>query len=275
MSPARRRRDRAPQPSISVTCRHRPELLMRLMPLAQQLLAQQRIEPPPMALEPAAAVLLARESPGLATARELAAPRELFSVAPTMMSRATASPARKSQQMSLDSVTCSYFGPVADKVVIDTSQFDRFRVVSPKPHHQGLNRGIEIENQAARMCISYHALQPEKRRNAHASRHRRDHMQTGRRIKYEIAGRQLDFVGTVDVLDHQFAAVIFVRFAEKQRYRQIGPDAQSGQMIAPHRVIDVNTEMVPIRGGVPIEQRRKDLQRDRGRDELRIGCQRR
>src|SRR3981189_2840584 len=108
MSPATRRRDRspqpcpphpptgtstrataraAPQPSISVTCRHRPELLMRLMPLAQQLLAQERTEPPPMALEPAAAVLLAPGPPGLATAQELAAPRELFAVAPTMMSR--------------------------------------------------------------------------------------------------------------------------------------------------------------------------------------------
>ena len=139
---------------------------MRLMPLALQLLAQERTEQPPMALEPAAAVLLAPGPPGLATARELAAPRELLAVAQTMRSRATASPARKSQQMSLDSVTCSYFGPVADKVVIDTSQFDRFRVISPKPHHQGLNRSIEIKNQAARMRISYHALQPEKRRNA-------------------------------------------------------------------------------------------------------------
>ena len=140
---------------------------MRLVPLAQLLLAQERSEQPPMTLEPAAAVLPAPgPPPGFAIARELAAPRELSAVAPTMRSWATASPARQSQQMSLDSVTCSYFGPVADKVVIDTSQFDRFRVISPKPHHQGLNRSIEIKNQAARMRISYHALQPEKRRHA-------------------------------------------------------------------------------------------------------------
>ena len=105
----------------------------------------------------------------------------------------------------------SYFGPVADQIVIDTSQFDRFRVISPKTFDQGLDRGVEIEDQAAGVSISYHALQPEKRRNAHASRDRRDHMQTRRRINYEIAGRQLDFMGTVDVLDHEFAAVIFIR----------------------------------------------------------------
>ena len=42
----------------------------------------------------------------------------------------------------------SYFGPVADKVVIDTGQFDRFGVISPKPFDQGQNRGVEVETQA-------------------------------------------------------------------------------------------------------------------------------
>jgi hypothetical protein len=120
------------------------------MPLAQERTEQQR-----MMLEPAPVVQLAPGSPALAvaTARELAAPRELFAVAQTMMTRATASPARKSQQMSLDSVACSYFGPVADKVVIDTGQFDRFRVTSPKPLHQGLNRSTKIEIRL-RACAS-------------------------------------------------------------------------------------------------------------------------
>src|SRR6266699_460309 len=112
-------------------------------------------------------------------------------------------------------VKYSYFGPVADEVVIDTAQLDRFGVISSKPLNQGLNRSIEIENQAAGVGIPYHALQPEKGRNAQASRDRRDHMQTGRRIKHEIAGRQLDVVGTVVVFDHQLSAVIFVRFGEK------------------------------------------------------------
>jgi len=41
----------------------------------------------------------------------------------------------------------------------------------PQPVYQGLYRGIEIKDQAARVSIPYHALQPEKRRNprdAHA-----------------------------------------------------------------------------------------------------------
>ncbi len=55
---------------------------------------------------------------------------------------------------SREKETCSsYFGPVADQVVIDTGQFDRFEVVSPKPLHQGLDRGIEIEDQAAGVGI--------------------------------------------------------------------------------------------------------------------------
>jgi len=69
---------------------------------------------------PAPAVLLAPASPAavVATTQEFAAPRAPLSVAPTMMSPATASPARKSQQTSLDNVTYSYFGPVADQIVI-------------------------------------------------------------------------------------------------------------------------------------------------------------
>src|SRR5438445_13568925 len=125
--------------------------------------------------------------------------------------RATASRAR-SLQTSRDRESYSYFGPVADQVVIDTGQFDRFRVIAPEPLHQGLNRRIEIEDQAAGVGIPYHTLQPEKRRYPPAPRDRRDQMQAGRRIKHEIAGRQLDLMGTVEVLDDKLAAVIFVGF---------------------------------------------------------------
>jgi len=52
---------------------------------------------------------------------------------------------------------------------IDTGQFDRFRVISPNPLHQGLDHNIEIEHQAAGIVISYHAPQPDKRDNAHTS----------------------------------------------------------------------------------------------------------
>jgi hypothetical protein len=47
--------------------------------------------------------------------------------------------------MSLEKVTCSYFGPVADQVVTDTGQFDRFEVISLAPLHHGLERSNEIE----------------------------------------------------------------------------------------------------------------------------------
>jgi len=60
---------------------------------ASDALAQARTEQPPMMLEPAPAVLLAPDRRGLRQ-RGVAAPRELLAVAPTMMSWATASPAR-------------------------------------------------------------------------------------------------------------------------------------------------------------------------------------
>jgi hypothetical protein len=50
--------------------------------------------------------------------------------------------------------------------VIDTGQFDRFRVISPETLHKDLDGDIEVEDQAAGLSIPYHALQPEKRRNA-------------------------------------------------------------------------------------------------------------
>jgi hypothetical protein len=37
-------------------------------------------------------------------------------------------------------------------------------------------------------------------------------VQTRGRIKHEVTGRELDLMGTVEVLDYQFTAVIFVRF---------------------------------------------------------------
>jgi len=63
-------------------------------------------------------------------------------------------------------------------------------------------------------------------------------------IKYEIPGRQLDFVGTIDVLDHQFAAVIFVRF-ERNSVTDNRSGCASRSDDRPHRVIDVNTEWCP------------------------------
>jgi hypothetical protein len=49
---------------------------------------------------------------------------------------------------------------------------------------------------------------------------------------------------------------------------QAGADGHVGQMIAAHRIVDVNAEMVPGTGAVAVE-RREDVQRYRGRDEQR------
>jgi hypothetical protein len=55
---------------------------------------------------------------------------------------------------------------LADEFVIDTGQFDRFRVISPSTLHKGLNGGIDVEDQAVSVSIPYHALDLEKRRIA-------------------------------------------------------------------------------------------------------------
>src|SRR5262249_36114667 len=70
----------------------------------------------------------------------------------------------------------SYFGPVADQIVIDAGQFDGLGIVASEPFSQALDRRIEIEDHATCMCIPYHALQPEKRGDAGAACHRRDHV---------------------------------------------------------------------------------------------------
>ena len=43
------------------------------------------------------------------------------------------------------------------------------RIVAPDPSDQALDRGIEVENHAARMGIADHALQPEERRDAQSA----------------------------------------------------------------------------------------------------------
>jgi hypothetical protein len=48
--------------------------------------------------------------------------------------------------------------------MIDTGQFDRFRVISPRPLYNRLF-DVDIEENAAGVSIRYHALHPEKSRN--------------------------------------------------------------------------------------------------------------
>src|SRR4051812_42622141 len=88
----------------------------------------------------------------------------------------------------------SYLGPVANEIVIDAAQFDRFRVIAAETLYQCLNRIVEVEDQGACALVAHHALEPEKRSHPRAARDRCHHMQTGSRIKYEVPGRQFDLV---------------------------------------------------------------------------------
>jgi hypothetical protein len=58
---------------------------------------------------------------------------------------------------------------MADRVVIDTGQFDRFEVMSPNPVRQ---IWIGYDRRSCCGSISYHAPEPEKRRNPHRTPHR-------------------------------------------------------------------------------------------------------
>src|ERR1700761_9468540 len=50
------------------------------------------------------------------------------------------------------------FSPVADQIVIDAAQPQRLGIVASEPLDQRLDRIVEIEDQAAAMRISDHAL---------------------------------------------------------------------------------------------------------------------
>src|SRR3954447_21423916 len=67
------------------------------------------------------------------------------SAAQTTGKPATASPARGSHRRSLEKLTHSYVGPVKDRIGIDSGQFDRFGVISPKSLPKRLNGGCEID----------------------------------------------------------------------------------------------------------------------------------
>ena len=64
-------------------------------------------------------------------------------------------------------------------------------------------------------------------------------------------------MGAVIVFYDQFAVIVFAGLGKKQRYGQIGADARSGQRIAAHRIVNMDSEMLPY--AVTIEQRRKDV----------------
>src|SRR5690348_9971546 len=85
---------------------------------------------PGLELEPGPEIAAAqqRARPAGSVPERAALPLELLvlpewrSAAQTAALPASASPAQGLQHMSLETVTCSYFGPVADQIVIDTGQ---------------------------------------------------------------------------------------------------------------------------------------------------------
>jgi len=99
-------------------------------------------------------------------------------------------------------------------------------------------------------------------------------MQARRRIEHEVPGGQLDVVRAVGVLDDQFAAVIFLGLRQEQRRREVGANPQARELVATHGIVDMDAEMVAAVRDVAIEQRRKNPQRDGGREKPRIGRQR-
>ena len=80
-------------------------------------------------------------------------------------------------------------------------------------------------------------------------------------------------VHAVGVLDHQLAAVVFVRIGEEQRRREIGADGRMPVVLdLADRVVHVVAER--LAAAIAVEQRRKHAQRQRRRDEQRVAAQR-
>ena len=93
-------------------------------------------------------------------------------------------------------------------------------------------------------------------------------MQAGSRIKDHVTGGQFDALRAVSIFDHQFAAFVFIGIGEEQSGGDIRADALAATGHLADGVIDVSAE--GLAAGVTIEQGRKDLQRECGRNEQGI-----
>ena len=82
-------------------------------------------------------------------------------------------------------------------------------------------------------------------------------MQAAGRIEDQVAGILLDRVGTVRGFDGEFAAVVFVGFAEEDRRGQVGAQ----QLVRPVQRHDriVHVRPVSLPGGIPAECRGQDF----------------
>src|SRR3546814_4820163 len=93
-----------------------------------------------------------------------------------------------------------------------------------------------------------------------------------RGIEHNMPRGQLDPLLAELIVEHQFAAVIGVGLLQKERRGKVAADTEIAAAPDPHRTIDMRAER--LAAFVAIEQRRKDLERQRGGDEQRRRGQR-
>ncbi|VXB06048.1 hypothetical protein PSEUDO8BK_10390 [Pseudomonas sp. 8BK] len=164
----------------------------------------------------------------------------------------------------------SCIGPLAQQVVINPGQTGQFGALR---HLKGqrLYCPIQLQQQAALGVIAHQALNPEERRIARATGYRVDAVQAAAGIQHQMPGRQLDAVTAVAVLDHQLTTVVLIRITEEQGGRQVAAHPMRRARHAENRVIDMVTVGATI--AVAVEARWQHLQRQGGRDELRVVAQ--
>jgi hypothetical protein len=133
--------------------------------------------------------------------------------------------------------------------VIHASQLHRgllsdglVRQIAPEP----LDSQIEIEKQTALSIVAQHALDPEEGADARAAADGRDVMQTGRGIEHHVPSRKFDLMHAVSVLDRQLSSVVFVRFREEERRRDVGANAVRRAGDLADGVIDVRAERLAM-----------------------------
>ena len=132
---------------------------------------------------------------------------------------------------------------------------------------------MSTSNRSRRCAFSRTMLSiQEERRRARAARDGGDVVDARGRIEHEIARRQLHPLRAVRVLDDEFAAVVVAGRRQEQRRRQVGAEATAACRVHADRAVDVAAERHAF--AVAVEERRKDLPRQRGREERRVSRER-
>jgi len=164
----------------------------------------------------------------------------------------------------------SHLREAAQQVVITVGQFHDGSMIG-KGLIDLIDSHVEIEEQSSLAVVAHHTLHPEERCEADAARHRFDVVQAARRVNHHIAGREFDRMLAVDVVDHQLAAVVVFRRAEKQRRRDIGANAIGRAGNLADGIVQMRAE--GLAAFVAVEERREDPERQRRGDEQRVALQ--